>query len=168
MRAQFQGLKALLDAIQSISAAQVDGVTTVSPIDPAAVSVAVIGNTLHFTFSIPQGVEGLQGNAGTDGAQGPPFANAVVDAVSTLNPGDAASVSVSFDGSNVHFTFGIPRGDVGPQGAPGEVTSTDLVNAISGTSNNTNGVTTLDTPFADPDMEAMRQKLNELLLAARR
>ena len=29
-------------------------------------------------------------------------------------------------------------------------------------------VLTLDTPFADPDAESMRQKLNEFLLAARR
>lgn len=32
----------------------------------------------------------------------------------------------------------------------------------------TNAVATLDTPFADPDMETMRQKFNEMLLAARR
>ena len=43
-----------------------------------------------------------------------------------------------------------------------------LSSAISGTSNNTNGVATLDTPFADPDAESLRQKLNEFLLAARR
>jgi hypothetical protein len=40
--------------------------------------------------------------------------------------------------------------------------------AIAGSSANTNVVETLDTPFADPDAEALRQKLNELLLAARR
>jgi hypothetical protein len=48
------------------------------------------------------------------------------------------------------------------------VTAAQLNSAISGTSNNTNGVATLDTPFADPDLEALRQKLNEFLLAARR
>jgi hypothetical protein len=30
----------------------------------------------------------------------------------------------------------------------------------SGTSANTTGVSTLDTGFADPDMEALREKLN--------
>ena len=40
--------------------------------------------------------------------------------------------------------------------------------AIGGTSSNTNAVETLDTPFADPDVEALRQKLNELILGARR
>lgn len=38
--------------------------------------------------------------------------------------------------------------------------------AVAGTSSNTNAVATLDTPFADPDMEAMRQTMNELILAA--
>jgi len=43
-----------------------------------------------------------------------------------------------------------------------------LANAISGTSNNTNGVNRLDTPFADPDAETLRQAYNTLVLAARR
>ena len=40
--------------------------------------------------------------------------------------------------------------------------------AISGTSNNTNGISTLDTGFADPDLEAMRLKMNEMILNGRR
>lgn len=48
------------------------------------------------------------------------------------------------------------------------MSAADLTLAINGTSANTNAVATLDTPFADPDMEAMRQKLNEVLLALRR
>ena len=40
--------------------------------------------------------------------------------------------------------------------------------ALAASSNNTNAVATLDTPFADPDAEALRQKINELVLAARR
>jgi hypothetical protein len=34
--------------------------------------------------------------------------------------------------------------------------------------NNTNGVSTLDNAFADPDMEALRQKVNEMILNGRR
>ncbi len=137
----------------------------------------------------PQGNNGSDGAPGPQGPQGPPFANAVVDGVSTLNPGDNATVSTSFDGSNVRFTFGIPRGADGmqgpqgnngndgaqgpqgadgPQGPPGEVTNAALASAIAGTSANTNAVSTLDTPFADPDMEALRQKLNEMILNGRR
>jgi len=103
-----------------------------------------------------------------------------VDSVTTLNPGDSATVGVSFDGTNVRFTFGITRGNDGSQGQPGnngsdgsqgppgDISQAQLDNAISGTSANTNGVGTLDTGFADPDMEALRQKLNEMILNRRR
>ena len=173
MRGQLNGLHDLITAIVQITAAQVDGVTTVNPGVPAAVSVSVIGNSLHFTFAIPRGNDGTQGNPGVTGPQGPPFAQAIVDAVNTLQPGTDATVSASFDGTNVHLTFGIPRGAEGTQGPMGEVTSAQLAAAIIGTSNNTNAVATMDTPFTnDPptlaDLELMRTKYNELVLAARR
>ena len=88
--------------------------------------------------------------------------------MNTLPPGNAATVSVSFDGTNVHFTFGIPQGADGQQGPPGEVTNAALAAAISGTSNNSNAVATLDTPFSDPDAESLRLRFNELVLALRR
>ncbi len=64
----------------------------------------MIGATLHFTFGLPRGADGGQGPAGSNGTngndgspgatgpQGPPFANAVVDWVTTLNPGDNATL----------------------------------------------------------------------------
>ena len=64
-----------------------------------------------------------------------------------------------------------PQGDpgpMGPSGPPGEVSNQQLSDAIAGTSTNTNGVQTLDTTFADSDMETLRQKLNELIGALRR
>ena len=48
------------------------------------------------------------------------------------------------------------------------MTNAALSAAISGTSNNSNAVTTLDTPFADPDSEALRVAFNALVLALRR
>ena len=239
MRGQLTSLKALIDAVQSITAAQVDGVTTVNPGDPAVAGVSVVSDTLHFTFAIPRGDVGAAGTPGNDGAPGPPFAQAIVDAVNTLNPGDNATVGVTFDGTNVHFTFGIPRGsdggqgtpgsngtdggpgptgaqgppfaqaivdavntvspgspaavnvsfdgtnvhfsfnipqgatgDTGATGVPGEVTNADLQNAVTtltnDSSSNTNAVDTLDTPFGDSEAEALRVKLNEFILAARR
>ena len=64
------------------------------------------------------------------------------------------------------------QGPQGPQGPPGEVTQTDLnnglLNTLSQCSSNSNGVNTLDTPMPDPDMESLRQKLNELINALRR
>jgi hypothetical protein len=83
---------------------------------------------------------------------------------------------------DVILDFGAPAGDPGgPQGPPGadgidgaegpprEVTNADLAVAISGTSNNSNAVTTLDTPFVnDPptlaDLEVMRAAHNALAL----
>lgn len=242
MRNQLNGLKALIDAILTVTAAQVDSTTTLPQGSPANASVNVVGNTLHFSFEIPQGQEGLpglagpagppfssavvdsvntvepgipaavnvsfdganvrftfdiprgndgsqgpaggngsdgsQGPPGNDGAQGPPFAQAVVDGVTTLDPGQAATVQTSFDGSNVRFTFAISRGNDGSngsdgaQGQPGEISQAQLDNAqlntLSQTSNNTNGVSTLDSGFVDPDMEALRQKMNEMILNGRR
>lgn len=114
MRSQLTGLKALIDAILTITSAQVDGVNTVPPGNPANVSLSVIGNTLHFTFDLPQG-------------------------------------------------------EVGPMG---EVSAADLSNAISGTSNNTNGVSTLnqsaDSSYNQSQMQDVLNKVDEFLNAARR
>ncbi len=174
MRAQFTGLKDLIDALNVILSATVDGVNTINFGDPATATPNLVGNTLHFSFDIPRGGVGAPGQDGIPGQQGPPFAQALIDAVNTLDPGQAATVSVNYDGSNVRFTFGIPRGNDGGegqqgiQGPPGEVTNSALANAISGTSSNTNAVSTLDTPFADPDAEALRAKVNEMILNGRR
>ena len=145
----------------------------------------------------PAGANGSDGATGPQGAQGLPFGSTVVDGVTTLPPGDPATVITSFDGAGVHFTFGLPRGATGadgaqgsqgpqgidgpqgiagppgPQGLPGEVTDAALAAAIAGTSANANGVATLDTPFTnDPaslvDMEVLRAKINELITAQRR
>ena len=112
-RGQFAGIIDLIGNGTGINAAQVDGTNTLPPSTPANASVSVVGNTLHFTFQIPQGQEGPMGQ------QGPPFSQAVVDAVNTVNPGDPAAVSVNFDGTNVRFTFEIPRGNDGMNGSDG-------------------------------------------------
>ena len=168
------------------------------PSSAANVNVSVSGGTLHFSFELPLGNDGMPGSNGSDGAQGPPgndgspgepgpmgetgpqgqpFATAVVDSVNTLDPWESATVDASFDGSNVHFTFGIPRGNdgnngadgaSGSDGAPGEVSQQQLDDAINGTSANTNSLSTLDNSYGDPDVEELRQKLNELILNGRR
>ena len=188
LRGQFNGLKALIDAMSSITAAQVDGVNTLPAGSPAQVNLSVSGNTLHFTFDLPQGQEGpmgqpgpqgndgSQGPPGNDGAQGPPFAQAVVDSVTTLDPGNPASVGVSFDGTNVRFTFGIPRGSDGATGQPGEVSQTDLnnglLNTLSQCSANSNGVGTLgqsaDGSYNPSQIQDLINKVDELINALRR
>lgn len=178
MRAQFNGLKALIDAITSVTVATVDTVNTLNPGDPATVSVSIIGSVLHLSFGIPRGVDGVPG------PQGAPFAAAIVDGVTTVDPGNPATVTTFFDGNNVHFTFSIPRGaqgEQGIQGPTGEVTTAALNTAITNalttaagnSSANSNGVSTLDAPFTnDPptlsDLESLRTKINELITALRR
>ena len=159
----------------------VDGVNMLNPSDPASVNVNFDGNAVRMIFNIPRGFTGNDGGTGAQGGpgpQGPPFANAIVDSVTTLNPGDNATVQSHFDGSNVRFQFGIPRGfngndgGSGPQGAPGEVTNMQLNSAINGTSNNSNAVNTLVMTVSDPptvgEVQAIASKLDELILALRR
>ena len=159
----------------------VDGVNMLNPSDPASVNVNFDGNAVRMIFNIPRGFTGNDGGTGAQGGpgpQGPPFANAIVDSVTTLNPGDNATVQSHFDGSLVHFQFAIPRGfpgndgGSGPQGAPGEVTNMQLNSAINGTSNNSNAVNTLVMTVSDPptvgEVQAIASKLDELILALRR
>ena len=189
MRSQLTGLKDLIDAISTITAATIDSVTTGNPGDPASASVSLTSAILHFTFALPRGfdggqgvpgIPGINGNDGGVGPQGPPFANAIVDGVTSLNPGDPATVGVAYDGTNVRFTFGIPRGNDGSPGAAGEVSSGQLGSAISsavssaiaGTSNVSNGVATLGLAVSDPpsqgEVQQFVNKLDELILALRR
>ena len=49
-----------------------------------------------------------------------------------------------------------------------KATHDELNAAIANTARNTNFVATLDTPYDDPEKEAMRQKLNELIPGLRR
>ncbi len=177
-RTQFQSLKALIDAVPGggggISDVVIDSVTTLPAGSTASVTSVVTSGVLHLQLGLPQGDVGL---TGADGAQGPPFANVIIDAVNALPPGSTPTVSASFDGTNVHLTFGLTQGNDGAQGQPGEVSAAQLNAAVSAavstTSNNSNAVTTLDTAFSnDPaslaDMELMRAKFNELVLALRR
>jgi hypothetical protein len=156
---RIKALKDLIDNIGSITSAQVDAVTTLPAGDAATVDASITGGVLHFSFGIPQGQmgdPGPTGGNGNDGAPGQPFAQAVVDNVNTVSPRQDATVDVSFDGTNVHFSFGIPcgndgsQGKDGAQGPPGEVTLDQLANVINGSSANSNSVGTLGLGVNDP------------------
>jgi hypothetical protein len=154
MRSQLNGLKALIDAILTVTAAQVDGVTTLDPGLPANATASVVGNTLHLSFDIPRGNDGSQGPQGAAGAEGPQG-----------QPGDPGGPP------GPAGTEG-PPGPQGPQGQPGEVSQTDLnnglLNTLAQTSANTNAVSTLDSSYSDPETEELRNKVNELINAMRR
>ena len=150
MRAQFNGLKDLIDAIQSLNAAVVDATNTLPPGSPAAVTLSVSGSTLHFTFGLPQGNDGPTGSSGADGSAGP------------QGPEGPAGPQGN-DG---------PAGPEGPQGPMGEISSMDLSNAIYGTSNNSNLVGTLGLVASSPptqnEVQSLGDKLDELINALRR
>ncbi len=105
----------------------------------------------------PEGPAGAQGPEGPQGQQGPPGPQGPQG-----DPGGPQGPPGP-EG---------PQGPTGPQGPPGEVTQTDLnnglLNTLSQCSNISNGVSTLDTPYADPAAEELRNKLNELINALRR
>ena len=141
MRAQLTGLKDLIDALPTgagITGAVVESVSTLPPGNPATATVSLVGGELRFTFALPEGADGPPGSAGSNGSDGQPG----------------------------------PQGPQGPQGIPGEVTQTDLnnglLNTLSQTSANSNAIDVLANSFSDPDAEALRLRVNELILALRR
>ena len=174
LREQFNALKDAMDAIPRITAVEIDAVNTIDPGQPAGASVQIIGTVLHLTLNIPRGAPGTAGADGTPGGpgpagpQGPPFANAIIGGVSTLNPGDNAWVTVSFDGTNVQFFFGIPRGIDGQSG----LTQQQLDNAILGTSRNSDNVPTLnqtaDANYNPSQMQMLFNRMDDLINALRR
>ena len=166
MRAQLNSLKDLIDAVPAVTDAVVDGVTTLTPAEPAQATVSFDGTQLHFTFAIPRGI---------DGASAAPITTFIIDAVNMLPPDDPPSANATFDGGAVHLVFNLPRGLTGSdgiQGPPGEVTNAALAAAINGTSSNSNAVDlipfTANGTYDVYQQEAIINKLNELINALRR
>jgi hypothetical protein len=193
LRNKFNGLVAMIESIpagppqpqgeQGIQGEQgdlgppfaqavIDSVSTLPAFEQAWVTSSFDGTNVHFSFGIPHGYEGsqgqqeAQGEQGVQGVQGPPFAQAVIDGVTTLNPGEPATVSVTFDGTYVHFSFGIPQGETGQ---PGEVTTAQLDAAISGTAVNPINVSPLYISISEPpthcEVQQMLDRMNELISA---
>lgn len=131
LRNQFNGLKALIDAVPA---------GPQGPQGPAG-TVGAAGPQGATGPQGPQGVPGTQGEAGATGPQG--------------DPGPQGSVG--------------PQGDPGP---PGEVTANALNSAIetaiSGTASNVNGVGTSPLTSGDSTLQAVIDKINELITALRR
>lgn len=53
-------------------------------------------------------------------------------------------------------------------GKANEVPALQLQDAITGTSKNSNAVPRVDITFGDPEVELLRQRLNDLIVALRR
>ena len=141
MRAQLHGLKDLIDAIQTITAAQVDGVSTVEPSDPAVVTLSVADGTLHFSFALPRGTSGSDGIAGSNGSDGAPG-----------QPGPQGE-----------------QGPPGESGQVTLQQLDDAIGGTSANSNNvaTLGMTVSDPP-TQSEVQDIANKLDELILVLRR
>ena len=86
------------------------------PFDPAlpADGSPLVSAEMHEQFN------GLHDLIQTGGG----VSDAEVDSVTTLDPGQPASAAAGVTGQTLHFTFAIPRGDVGntgPQGPQGDI-----------------------------------------------
>jgi hypothetical protein len=218
LRAQFAGLKELIDGIPGITAAMVDSVITLNPGEPATVTLSITGTVLHMSLAFPEGQPGQQGIPGGAGADGAaalvavavPGTNAVgtgfvsfgfaatpvnlgwlpgarLRAAAVTDPANwmegsivslgptEVTLSVDATGGAGSFT-GWNLSLAGAQGAPGEVSNAAMASAvasvIAGTSNNTNGVALLNLTVSDPpaqaEMQAIANKIDELILAQRR
>ena len=101
MREQLTGLKSLIDAVLTVTGAQVDSTNTVPPGSSAGVSVSLTGGVLHFHFDVPQGVDGQQGPAGE--VTQSQLSN---DLVNTQNAAVSTAMGLSSANSNGVPTFG--------------------------------------------------------------
>ncbi len=130
MRAQFNGLKDLIDAIQSVGSATVDGVNTLPPGEPAEVTLTVSGGTLHFTFGIPAGADGGDGGQGIQGEPGMHGMHGAPGEVSFQQLADAIATTSS--NSNGVGTLGLAVSDPPTQAEVQQIADKldELINAL--------------------------------------
>jgi hypothetical protein len=155
LRAQFTGLRALIDSIPvGPQGPQGDG----GPIGPQG----------------PQGEagpQGPQGSSGSDGSQGPAGIAGPEGPQGAPGPAGSEGAQGPAGPPGADGPQG-PQGPEGPQGPAGEVTNSQLASAIGTTSSNSNGVGMLVLSVSDPptqsDVNFIVAKLNELITALRR
>jgi hypothetical protein len=95
LRAQFNGLKDLIDTVPTITSAVVDNMNTLPAGDPATVVAAVSGGVLHFSFGIPAGPPGEVTQALLDAAIQTTSANS--NSISQLN----ATADISYQSTQM-------------------------------------------------------------------
>jgi hypothetical protein len=123
--------------------------------------VRLTDGSTYGPFTVAGGPQGPQGNNGNDGR-----------GISNIRDNGDGTLTVDFTDGGTAGPFALPAGPAGPQGPQGEVSAGDLSFAIGGTSANSNGVALLDISYSDPptqgEMNATRDKINELIQALRR
>ena len=96
----------------------------------------------------------------------PGISGVVIDSVTTLPPGEAATVNASIAAGVLHLSFGLPQGMQGLQGEQGSlgatgpmgaVTPQNLDDAIVTTARNPIGIGPFTGTFSDPPTQAEMQ-----------
>jgi hypothetical protein len=136
----------------------------------------------------PAGEPGPMGASGNEGPQGPPGAQGDTGPMGGAGPDGPQGPQgptgepgpIGPEGPEGPLGPQGPQGPQGPPGPPPEVTMQDLnnavgqtlMNALAGSSANTNAISTLSRVISDPptqaDMQAFADKLDELILHMRR
>lgn len=111
------------------------------------------GEVLALPQPDPNVEEGQTYRSLVGGGSGSGINSATVDSTSTLSPGDPATASVTKDGTELKFTFGIPKGDKGDTGDPGPpyvpTGFSGSVNVITGVDFGAETVTEVTMSFSD-------------------
>ena len=164
----------------------VDGVDTLPAGSAATVTAVLVGDVVHLTFGIPTGVEGPMGEVSLAQLNAA-IAAALADrpTVTEMDQAIDAAVADRPTTAQMNATIGASLADrpttaqvndIAAAAVSDRATNAQLSTAIAdvqtaaaaNSSANSNAVPTLDTPFADPDAETLRQSFNALVLALRR
>jgi hypothetical protein len=112
-------------------------------------------------FTVASGPPGSNGSNGADGR-----------GITNVRDNGDGTLTVEMSDGGTYGPFPMPAGPAGPQGPQGEVSAADLSFAFGATSANTNGVQLLGLTVSDPptqsEMQAIANKLDELITALRR
>ena len=101
---------------------EIGTVETLPADQQATASITGKSPAQKLNLGIPQGKQGATGNPGAPGKDGQNGVTPTLAAgdVETLEPGQPATASVTGEGPAYQINLGIPRGQTGAQGAPGQ------------------------------------------------
>lgn len=101
---------------------EIGTVETLPADQPATASITGESPAQKLNLGIPQGKQGATGNPGAPGKDGQNGVTPTLAAgnVETLEPDQPATASVTGAGPEYQINLGIPRGQTGAQGAPGQ------------------------------------------------
>ncbi len=88
LRGQFQGLKALIDAVPGVASALIGTVSTLPPGSSATADLQIVSGVLVLNLGLPQG---QQGDPGATGQPGEVTANDLNNAVTTVTNASSAN-----------------------------------------------------------------------------